>query len=89
MAGGNLSTGTKEQLYLAMRLAAMDHLDHDRERLPVFIDETFVNWDANRRSRGVQLLRELSERRQVFLLTCHESWAVEMIDQGANRITLT
>ena len=89
LAGGNLSTGTKEQLYLAMRLAAMDHLDHDRERLPVFIDETFVNWDANRRSRGVQLLRELSERRQVFLLTCHESWAVEMIDQGANRITLT
>jgi uncharacterized protein YhaN len=88
LAGSTLSSGTKEQLYLAMRLAAMDHLDHDRERLPVFIDETLVNWDAGRRARGVQLLRELSQRRQVFLLTCHESWAVEMIDQGANRITL-
>ena len=89
LAAGNLSTGTKEQLYLAMRLAAMDHLDNDRERLPVFIDETLVNWDATRRERGVQLLRELSLKRQVFLLTCHRSWAMEMIDQGANRVILT
>ena len=89
LAAGNLSTGTKEQLYLAMRLAAMDHLDNDRERLPVFIDETLVNWDARRRERGVQLLRELSLTRQVFVLTCHQAWAEEMIDQGANRITPT
>ena len=89
LAAGKLSTGTKEQLYLAMRLAALDHLDHDRERLPVFIDEAFVNWDAARRGRGFRLLRELSQTRQVFVMTCHERWAEELIDAGAKRVDLT
>ena len=89
VAAGSLSTGAIQQLYLAMRLAIMSHLDHDRERLPVFIDEVLVNWDAARRGRGFQLLRELSQTRQVFVMTCHERWAEELIDAGANRVDLT
>ena len=89
VAAGSLSTGAIQQLYLAMRLAIMSHLDHDRERLPVFIDEVLVNWDAARRGRGFQLLRELSQTRQVFVMTCHERWAEELIDEGANRVDLT
>ena len=89
VAAESLSTGAREQLYLAMRLAIMSHLDHDRERLPVFIDEALVNWDAARRMRGFQLLRELSETRQVFVMTCHEHWAEELTEAGANRIDLS
>ena len=89
VAAGSLSTGAIQQLYLAMRLAIMSHLDHDRERLPVFIDEVLVNWDAARRGRGFQLLRELSQTRQIFVMTCHERWAEELIDEGANRVDLT
>ena len=89
VAAESLSTGAREQLYLAMRLAIMSHLDHNRERLPVFIDEALVNWDAARRMRGLQLLRELSQTRQVFVMTCHERWAEELTDAGANRIDLT
>ena len=89
VAAVSLSTGAREQLYLAMRLAIMSHLDHDRERLPVFIDEALVNWDAARRTRGFQLLHELSQTRQVFVMTCHERWAQELTDAGANRIDLT
>ena len=89
VAAESLSTGAREQLYLAMRLAMMSHLDHDRERLPVFIDEALVNWDATRRGRGLQLLRELSQTRQVFVMTCHEHWAEELTEAGANRIDLT
>ena len=88
VAADSLSTGAREQLYLAMRLAIMSHLDQDREHLPVFIDEALVNWDAARRRRGFQLLRELSQMRQVFVMTCHESWAEELIDAGANRVDL-
>jgi len=88
VAAQALSTGAREQLYLAMRLAIMSHLDHDRERLPVFIDEALVNWDAARRGRGFQLLHELSQTRQVFVMTCHEPWAKELIDAGANRVDL-
>ena len=89
VAAESLSTGAREQLYLAMRLAIMSHLDHDRERLPVFIDEALVNWDAARRGRGLQLLRELAETRQVFVMTCHEPWAEELIAAGATRVDLT
>jgi uncharacterized protein YhaN len=89
VAAESLSTGAREQLYLAMRLAIMSHLDHDRERLPVFIDEALVNWDAARRGRGLQLLSELSRTRQVFVMTCHEAWADELIAAGANRVDLS
>jgi len=88
VAATSLSTGATEQLYLSMRLAIMSHLDHDRERLPMFIDEAFVNWDAARRERGFLLLRELSRARQVFVMTCHEPWAQELVDAGANRVDL-
>ncbi|MFW6200188.1 MAG: AAA family ATPase, partial [Gemmatimonadota bacterium] len=41
-----ISTGTREQVYLALRLAVIDHLDAGGERLPLVLDEAFVNWDA-------------------------------------------
>jgi len=87
VAAENLSTGAKEQFYLAIRLAIMSHLD--RDRLPVFIDEALVNWDASRRGRGLQLLHELAETRQVFVMTCHEPWAEELIAAGAIWVDLT
>ena len=54
----------------------------------MFIDEIFVNWDAERRGRGLEALRELSEIRQVFVMTCHVPWAEELVALGARRITL-
>ena len=83
-----LSTGAQEQLYLAIRLAVMNHLDEGRERLPAFVDETFVNWDASRRARGFELLHDLSRTRQVFVMTCHVPWADELVEHGAQRIDL-
>ncbi len=83
-----LSTGTREQAYLALRLAIVDHLDHEGERLPLFVDEAFVNWDPRRRGRGFDLLAELAERRQVFLFTCHPDTARELEERGAGLVTL-
>ncbi len=84
----SLSTGAQQQLYLAIRLAVMSHLDEGRERLPAFVDETFVNWDGSRRARGFELLHELSRTRQVFVMTCHAPWADELAEHGAQRIDL-
>ncbi len=83
-----LSTGAREQLYMAIRLAVMSHLDEGKERLPVFVDEALVNWDASRRTQGFALLRDLSRTRQVFVMTCHAPWADELVEQGARRIDL-
>ena len=84
----SLSTGAREQLYMAIRLAVMSHLDEGRESLPVFVDEAFVNWDARRRASAFALLREISTTRQVFVMTCHGPWADELVAHGAQRIEL-
>lgn len=71
-----LSQGGKDQLYLSLRLALADELDKDRDKLPLFMDEIFVNWDINRLDEGILLLQELAKERQIILFTCHE-WMVE------------
>lgn len=83
-----LSTGTREQVYLSLRLAILDHLDEGHERLPVFLDEALVNWDRTRRERGLDRIAALATRRQFFLFTCHEEMAGEMEARGARVLSL-
>ena len=86
--GEALSQGTKEQVYLALRLAIISHLDADRERIPLFMDETLVNWDAWRRDRAFGILERVAAERQVFIFTCHPAMAAEMEDRGGRVIPL-
>jgi len=83
-----ISTGTLEQAYLSLRLAIVDHLDQGPEKLPIFIDEAFVNWDAERRDRGLETLARLSESRQVFAFTCHPELAARLEGHGARILRL-
>ena len=83
-----ISTGTLEQAYLSLRLAMIDHLDPGSERLPLFVDEALVNWDAGRRDRGLELLAGLSRTRQVFAFTCHPEMAGRLEERGAQVLRL-
>jgi uncharacterized protein YhaN len=83
-----VSTGTLEQAYLALRLAIVDHLDQGRERLPLFVDEVFVNWDRERRTRGMRVLAGIARRRQLFVFTCHQEVAAELGALGARVLAL-
>ncbi|MGB9867792.1 MAG: AAA family ATPase [Bacillota bacterium] len=73
-----LSRGTLEQTFLSLRLAMLDHLDAGWERLPLLLDEAFVNWDEMRTVQGLNLLVEVSKIRQVFFFTCHR-WLAEQL----------
>lgn len=84
-----VSTGTLEQAYLALRLAIVDHLDQGLERLPLFVDEVFVNWDGSRRTRGLDLLAEIAQARQLFVFTCHPDVAEELAARGAAVVPLS
>lgn len=84
-----ISTGTLEQAYLALRLAIVDHLDHEPARLPLFMDEAFVNWDAARREQGLSVLEEVSAERQVFAFTCHPDMAERLVQRGAQIVRTT
>ncbi len=83
-----ISTGTREQIYLALRLAIVDHLESDREALPLFLDEVLVNWDEARRDRGLDLLAGMAQDRQIFLFTCHPSLARGVEGRGGRTLHL-
>ncbi len=73
--GHPLSRGTLDQIFLAFRLAVIDHLDNGHETLPLFLDEGLVNWDDARLENGVRLFGEIAAVRQVFLFTCRQALA--------------
>ena len=63
-----VSYGTGNQIYLALRLAAGHVLGADR--LPVVLDEPFVMYDEERLEEALRFLEKMG--RQVILFTCQE-----------------
>ena len=68
-----LSSGTREQLYLALRLAHIRKYCENAESLPLMTDDALVNFDDARSEEALRVLAEFAEDRQVILLTCRES----------------
>ena len=67
-----MSEGTRDQLYLALRLAALElHLGKSKA-LPFVADDLFINFDDERSTAGLESLRELSTRTQVLFLSHHD-----------------
>lgn len=66
-----LSVGTREQLFLALRLAyVLDYCDRN-EALPLVMDDVLVNFDEDRAATTLQALREVARTTQILFLTCH------------------
>jgi uncharacterized protein YhaN len=66
-----LSTGTAEQLYLALRFGLVEHFATSAEPLPLIMDDILVNFDPARAARAARSVEELSTRHQVLYFTCH------------------
>ncbi|MFO0900591.1 MAG: AAA family ATPase [Pirellulales bacterium] len=71
-----LSRGTREQLFLALRLALIERLAQAGTRLPVVLDDVLVNYDETRSRAAAEVLRDFAEQgHQLLLFTCHEHMA--------------
>ena len=68
---GFLSRGTVDQLYLALRLALCDMLLSGDEPCPIVLDDALINFDDTRMGYALDVLREIAQRRQILLFTCH------------------
>ncbi len=66
-----LSRGTREQLYLALRFGLIREFGEHAERLPVVVDEVLVNFDPERARLAAESFGELAETNQVLVFTCH------------------
>lgn len=83
-----LSRGTAEQLYLALRFGLIEEFARKAESLPVVMDDILVNFDPDRASRAVASIRDLATRHQVIYFTCHPR-AAELLDpDGSRTVTL-
>lgn len=81
-----LSRGTREQLFLALRFAMIDAFAEEGVKLPVLLDDVFVNFDDGRTRAAVETVAGMTERgRQVIYLTCHRHVA-EMFDERGARV---
>jgi uncharacterized protein YhaN len=66
-----LSTGTKDPLYLALRLASIEHHAHSSEPLPLVLDDVLSELDEPRTSAALLALASVAEHLQVLLFTHH------------------
>ncbi|MCC6511974.1 MAG: hypothetical protein IT423_22945, partial [Pirellulaceae bacterium] len=68
-----LSRGTREQLFLSIRLAVVSTFAKRGVRLPMVLDDVLVNFDAVRTQRAAEVLVDFANAgHQVMLFTCHE-----------------
>jgi len=73
-----LSRGTAEQLYLALRVGLIGSLGTTGAALPVLMDDVVVNFDPERREGAVLAIGELASMRQVLFFTCHPETAAAL-----------
>lgn len=78
-----LSRGTVEQLYLAMRFALIREFAKRSVVLPVIMDDILVNFDPVRLEQTAAVIRELAEEHQVLFFSCHPHVAAAL--QGSSQ----
>ncbi len=67
-----MSDGTRDQLYLALRLATLEWRLEYSEAMPFIVDDILINFDDERSRATLQALADLSEKNQVILFTHHQ-----------------
>jgi uncharacterized protein YhaN len=69
----HLSRGTREQVFLSLRLALAADYSHRGASLPLILDDVFVNFDAQRAQYAAETICDFAaEGHQVLVFTCHD-----------------
>ncbi len=82
-----MSDGTRDQLYLALRLAAVAVAAGESDPMPLVLDDVLINFDEGRAAAALEILGELSDSTQVLLFTHHQH--VAKLARGALGNTVT
>ena len=73
-----LSTGTIDQMYLSLRLSALNELSG--ESLPIILDEAFAYFDDERLANVLKYLKTNFESNQIILFTCSKR-EIELLER--------
>jgi DNA repair exonuclease SbcCD ATPase subunit len=84
-----LSHGTREQVWLLLRIALARRLVRAGETSPLVLDDVTVHFDADRTSAALEALRAIARERQVVLFTQEaqvRDWAREQLRAPDDRL---
>lgn len=81
-----LSEGTIEQIYFALRLSVIDQIS--KEKLPIFLDETFAYYDDERLAATLKFINSVQNQTIIFTCTNREIEILEQLGIEYNLIRL-
>ena len=76
-----MSDGTRDQLFLALRLATIELQRNQQDPLPFVVDDILVGFDDERSKACLEVLAEFAQKSQVLVFTHHS-----MVAQAANEL---
>lgn len=69
------SSGTGDQVYLAIRMSLAMAFSKQIEPMPLILDDILVRFDEKRQHEAIRFLADLGRTEQVFLFTCSQETA--------------
>ena len=66
-----MSEGTRDQLFFALRLAAVEASSIEGEPMPFVVDDVLVHFDDDRSAAALRVLADVASRTQIVLFTHH------------------
>jgi uncharacterized protein YhaN len=69
-----LSRGTREAVFLSLRLALANSFKRRSQRMPLVLDDVLVNFDTGRVKAAASVIRDFAKTHghQILMFTCHE-----------------
>lgn len=80
-----LSQGTRDQLYIALRIA-LSEIMQKKHQMPFFIDDAFVHFDPKRLDKMYAIFKQLATKQQIILFTNDTSWGKAVIEKDDVRL---
>lgn len=87
----NLSAGTRDLVFLTLRLAIAQYMSRTGEKLPMLLDDPFVQLDQGRLRNAMGYLQQLSQVTQIIFFTKDEwvkNWLINSLPSKGNLIEL-
>ena len=87
-----LSSGTADQLFLALRIGAVEEFLSKGSALPFVADDLCIHFDDERAAAGLEVLARLSRKTQVLLFTHHRhlvDLALDVLGPSLNLVDLS
>ena len=83
-----LSIGTIDQLYLSLRLSAMNEISE--EKMPIILDESFAYFDDERLENILKYIYQSYKENQILIFTCstREKEIMDRLEMQYNLIEL-